>query len=68
VDFRRLAKFQGCIGESTMDFRQLSRNNINIGCMSELKLMLLEYIYLIAYTQGVFEYVGVMFLIGKKRD
>jgi hypothetical protein len=36
---------RGCVGESTVDFRELSRNNINIGYMSELKLMLLKYIY-----------------------
>jgi hypothetical protein len=27
---------RGCTGESTVDFRQLSRNNINIGWMSDL--------------------------------
>ncbi len=41
---------RGCIGESTVDFRQLSRKNMNIAYMSELKLVLLEYIYIIAYT------------------
>jgi hypothetical protein len=37
---------RGCVGESTMDFLQLSRNNINIGYVSKLKLMLLEHIYI----------------------
>jgi hypothetical protein len=35
-----------CVGESRLDFRHLSRNNINIEYMLELKLMLLEYIYM----------------------
>jgi hypothetical protein len=41
--FRQLANTRWRVGKSAMDFCQLSWNNINIGYMLEVKLMLLEY-------------------------